>query len=531
MARRRQKSFFGELEPEPKRKRLPKAAPPLELQAYVRPSTPKPPQLTGGVVDVRTKKVAEHRGGSRVWLEGKWLARAGFEPGNSITVLTDPATRRITIALNEAGERIVSEHRGLPVIDLSSSLIGEAVGEADEVLVETIHGQIAIKPKETSILVGERRRSRNGLEGSIFSGAGFLTLAAKQVGYTPAFGVERDEVCADVFAANHPGAALLGDIVETVLMASRGNIQLPHVDLLTAGIPCLPYARCGRGQRIESGECKDDPIMVSMAIWFAEIVKATNPYNIVIEQVEDFLNTSMFVGLKGVLILLGYHVQHAVLDANDFGLPTGRRRAVIVATTEPAPGLIDNVAKWSGLVQPTAGDILLPPQAVEGRSHVQGGWFKVRSESELENWSHELDVEDQTAPDRARPGHYLGGLWERNKFPPQFIDESTRRVRAIVSSYGKPDPSGPFVRHPTKPDTYRLLTVEEIKRLHGVPQDYTLTDHYPTDVRLLGQGVVVDVFKAVIEELPGGTPRSRRNPENFVKDAMQSMIAESQRIW
>lgn len=854
--------------------------PAIEVGAYVRPMTPKPPE-SAGVVDVRTKKVGEHRGAARVWLEGKWLARAGFSPGNSITVLMDPTNRRITVALNEAGNRVVSEHRGAPVIDLSSSLVSEAVGRVDEVLVETIHGKIAIRPKETHIAVEERRRERNALEGSVFSGAGFLTLAASQVGYTPAFGIERDETCADVFAVNHPSAVVLGDVVEAALMASRNRIALPHIDLLTAGIPCFapgtmiltrsgyeqielvkvgdevlthkgrwrrvtavmkkasvkrlkikahgtpclvttaehpfwareyrrsvnlykdqgtkkwvygrmfmdpqwteaksltknhwlsqivpekvvdddhteqfwwlvgryladgwctdrsdrknlgavriccgydeefelasgikaagfhatpsrertgikfvinnkklweflkqfgayahgkrlpgwvhelspqkasalidgymsgdgfvertitssgrevrlrrastaskalafgvallaqralgvvasvrlrtpkpttviegrvcrqrpawivevpennqsafvedgygwklirsvepvdgrgvvyniavdedesyvaenaivhncqPYARYGRGERIAGGECKNDPELVSMAIWFAEIVKATNPFNIVIEQVEDFLETSMFVGLKGVLTLLGYHVQHAVLDATEFGLPTGRRRAVIVATTEPAPGLIDRAARSSRLIQPTAGDILLPPTAVEGRSASQGGWFTVRSSRELADMSREIAREEALAVGDARPGHWLGELWERGKFPPQFIDESTTRVRAIVSRYGQPDPSGPFVRHPRRPDTYRLLTVEEIKRLHGVPDDYELTGNYRTDVALLGQGVVVDVFRAVIRELPGGGPRRRNPPGDYVAAAVTAMSIESERI-
>lgn len=834
-------------------------------------------------MDARTTKVAEHRGKSRIWLEGKWLARAGFSPGNSIAVLMDPASRRITIALNEAGSRIVSRHRDLPVIELSSHDVAQAVGSVDEVWVETVHGRIVVRPKETTIAVEERRRDRNALEGSVFSGAGFLTLAASQAGYTPAFGIEKDETCAEVFGANHPSAVVLGNIVETALIAARSKIALPHVDLLTAGIPCFapgtlvltrsgyepienvvvgdevlthkgrwrrvtatmkkvasnrikikahgtpclvtteehpfwarayepnvrlykdvaskkrirgrrffdpawieaagltdkhwlsqvcprmivkdsrseafwwlvgryladgwrstdrsdrknlgvvkiccayseeselssgiraagfhgtlsrerttikfninnkkfwmflkqfgtyahgkklpgwihalpaekaralidgymsgdgfadknvttsgreihfrrastaskalafgiallaqrafgvvasvhkrvpkrkfcviegrrcklrtawiidvpehnksafvegkygwkhvrsvekmrgrgvvhnlavdedesyvvenavvhncqPYSRLTRGRRIPSGECVDDPATVSMAIWFAQIVGSVNPYNVVIEQVEDFLDTSMFVGLKGVLTLMGYHVQHAVLDANDFGLPTGRRRAVIVATTDPAPGLIERVARRSHLIQLTAGDILLPPHRMEGLPHSQGGWFTARSNADLESMAREIVQDEARKVGDASYERWLPELWERGKFTPQFIDESTTRVRAIVKRYAAPDPSGPWVRHPRRPDTFRLLTVEEIKRLHGVPADYQLTGHYPTDVGLLCQGVVVDVFRSVIEELPSGGPKRRNAPGDYVFAALEAMSDESERI-
>lgn len=535
MARRKQQSLFGQDEPEERRapRRLTSHGQsprrPMDVKAFVRPTTPPSPPMER-VMDARTTKVAEHRGKSRIWLEGKWLARAGFSPGNSIAVLMDPASRRITIALNEAGSRIVSRHRDLPVIELSSHDVAQAVGSVDEVWVETIHGRIVVRPKETTIAVEERRRDRNALEGSVFSGAGFLTLAASQAGYTPAFGIEKDETCAEVFGANHPSAVVLGDIVETALIAARNKIALPHVDLLTAGIPCPPYSRLTRGKRIPSGECVDDPATVSMAIWFAQIVKATNPYNVVIEQVEDFLDTSMFVGLKGVLTLMGYHVQHAVLDANDFGLPTGRRRAVIVATTDPAAGLIERVARRSHLIQPTAGDILLPPYRLEGLPHSQGGWFTARSDVDFEGMTREILQDEARKVGDANYERWLPAEWGRGKFTPQFIDESTTRIRGLVKRYAAPDPSGPWVRHPRRPDTFRLLTVEEIKRLHGVPADYQLTGHYPTDVGLLGQGVVVDVFRSVIEELPGGSPRRRNAPGDYVFAALEAMSDESERI-
>ncbi len=486
----------------------------LESEAHAR----------GETIKSQWKKVGARRGGAKgIWFQGKWLLQAGFSPGDMVAVQYDKAAGTITIAINEAGERLltVSQRDGVPIIDVSNVDVADVVGSTEMVHFETVYGRITITREESAIMVAERTRERNNLEGSVFSGAGFLTLAAEQAGYVPTTAVEIDPVCAAVYQTNHPSANLYGNVLDLTAKIARGKVSLPHVDLVTAGIPCQNYSVITRGAVAD----REANVLDAMTHAYLNIAMAQNPFNIVIEQVKDYVKTETFRGLVSFLTFLGYQVQYAVLDANDFGLPTGRERAVIVATTLPAPGLLERVASsFQRLIPPTAGDILLPPSAVERLHSCQGGWFTIRTQEELDVMPREVLREEESASGwKARPGHWLGKEWARSHHPPQFITYDTKRIPAIVKGYAKPTQTGPFVKHPDRPNTYRLLTVEEIKRCHGVPDDYRLTGDYKTDVELLGQGVVVDVFRAVIEALPGGS-RIKRNPVDAFSAGITSML-------
>lgn len=448
------------------------------------------------------------RGSPRIWLEGKWLARSRFKSGARVDIFIDSDNRRVTVEINPKGARVVSEHRGVPVIDITRAELAEVLGRAERVIVSTTEGKILIRPEETSALVGERRsKSANTLEGSVFSGAGFLTLAAEEAGYTPAFAIEKDEVCSDIFSLNHPKALLHRSDVKDLVVSATREIErgskplLPRVGLLTGGIPCNPYARFGTGERYSPGEAKDNEL-VAMTHWFLRVVELTHPLNVVVEQVDRYLQSTAWGILKFVLLGLGYHVQSRVIDPTELGLVAGRMRAVIVATTEPSPSLLESVV-GKRHKQRTAADILLAPSAVAGLSKTQGGWF--------------------SAGEASGPGSWLPTQWKRETFRPSFVEKSTTRVTAIPASYGKVVQTGPFVKHPTKPDTWRMLTIMELKRLHGVPEKYELTGDYTQDAALIGQGVVVDVFREVIRALPTGRTRAR-NPGGRQEDMAEALL-------
>lgn len=430
------------------------------------------------------RKIGKHRGKKRVWLEGKWLATHRFKTGTRITVVADKAAKRVTIQVDPDGKWTVSRHRGTPVIDLLNVSVSEVLAESDEMVIETHVGELVISPKDVDVQVEERQRNRNGLEAAVFSGAGFLSLAAERVGYRPAFAIDCDPVASNVYAANFKGASVwTADAMDVVLRHNRELVQgrrlIPQVELVTGGIPCEPWSKARGGADPASHE------LVAATFYFLMFVMAANPLNVVIEEVPLYLKSEAFGMLWVALKKLRYHVQWATLDSNDLGELAGRKRAVIVATTDPAPGLFEKLERPA---PPRAGDRLLPVREAAKLDPAYGGWFTTRES----------------------PGDYLARLWEREKWKPAFIDPSSTRVTTITSSYFKPAPSGPFVKHPTKPDTYRLLSVEEIRDLHGVPEDFQLTGHPPTDVSLLGRGVVVPVFEKVIKALPGASVSSRR---------------------
>jgi len=454
---------------------------PYSLEAVVGPML-----ITNPISHRELKVGTGKRGAPQVWLAGKWLGEARFPTGAKIRVEVDEAKSEIRVRLDPKGPREISRKRGHPLIELTSQDLVGLLGGVERVVVETRRGELVIFPKSAPVLAHERRRVRDGSCGSVFSGGGLLDLAAVENGYFPKWAIEACHKYAEVFAENHPSASVFALPVEEVTsMVRRGRADLPQVELLTAGIPCEPFSRKRKGAAREHEH-------VSMTDWFLDVLKLVNPYNVVVEQVEEYLASESYGILELVLRALGYHVHSAVMDSSDHGSLAGRRRAVIVATTDPG---FRWPAPQPALARPV--DVLLPPAAVKGLPQTRGGWFSVKA--------------------KTGTGAMVRRLWGRGKFTPGksgVIMPRDTRVGAITKSYHKVQSTGPFVVHPTKPDTYRMLTVDEIKRLHGLPDSYRLPASYQAAVEILGQGVVVPLFREVIAHLPGGAVRRTITPRS-----------------
>jgi len=119
---------------------------------------------------ISTTTIGRHKDAPRVWLEGRYLLDAGFEPTNRIEV--EFKKEQVIIRLAKNGPRVVSSKRQgqIPVLDLNSTALTEAFGPISTLQVHIAVGEITLTPSHTDIL--RANRCRNGKEGSIFSGGG-----------------------------------------------------------------------------------------------------------------------------------------------------------------------------------------------------------------------------------------------------------------------------------------------------------------------------------------------------------------------
>lgn len=135
---------------------------------------------------ISTTKLGRNKNVPRIWLEGRYLLDAGFQPTNRIEV--EIKTGQVTIRLTENGSRVVSSkrHGQIPILDLNSADLAKAFGSITTLQVYICAGEIILTPSQTEVL--RTTRCRNGKEGSIYSGAGLLSEAARLAGYQPMAG-------------------------------------------------------------------------------------------------------------------------------------------------------------------------------------------------------------------------------------------------------------------------------------------------------------------------------------------------------
>jgi DNA (cytosine-5)-methyltransferase 1 len=406
---------------------------------------------------ISAARLGENRGAPRVYLNGLYLLRAGFEPGRQVAAHFSPG--KVTIALDESGDRIVSSKKAgtVPVLDINSQRLREAFAGRDlEVRVSA--GRIEITESRTA----RRRAARptNGKEGSIFSGGGLLTQAASDAGFTPAWAIEIDPRFAEAFEQNHPTAKMLNQSAHEV-----DTDELAPVELLTAGIPCTPFSRKRTGGAAEQHELAD------MVFWALRIIEAANPRTVLIEQVPEFLEHALGHLCVATLERMGYEVESRTLDSRELGELAGRQRAVIVATT-------DGAFSWPESAEPagTVDDVLddVPADSDE--------WFDAQSKSWLfDHWAK------QAAAGR--------------RFRSPVIRPGATRLPAITKRYFSGQGDGAVVQHPTLEGTYRWLRLGEVARAMGLPAGYVLPAAKTVAGQVLGQGVVVGAFTKVLAGL------------------------------
>jgi hypothetical protein len=187
-----------------------------------------------------TIKVGESHDKPRIWLEGKWLRRAGFDAGSNYDLSLSGNT--ITLQLGNGDRRVSSKKDGeIPVIDINTTDIVNAIGTADTVCVKAEAGSITITQTHVALMITSRQLVAR--EGSLFSGGGFLSMAASLAGFNPIFGVEIDPFYADIYERNHPGAACFNSSVEQVPWEDIKAMR--PIGVLIMGIPCQPFSTAG----------------------------------------------------------------------------------------------------------------------------------------------------------------------------------------------------------------------------------------------------------------------------------------------
>jgi hypothetical protein len=80
----------------------------------------------------------------------------------------------------------------------------------------------------------------------------------------------------------------------------------------------------------------------------------------------------------------------------------------------------------------------------------------------------------------------------------QQITSDSPSCPTITKRYFAGQGQHPVVKHPTIPDTYRWFNLDEVKRLHGISDEYFVGGSKTLAGELIGQGVVVDTMTQLI---------------------------------
>ncbi|MGY4432828.1 DNA (cytosine-5)-methyltransferase 1 [Bradyrhizobium sp. F1.13.1] len=182
------------------------------------------------------------------------------------------------------------------------------------------------------------RKSRRAID--LFSGCGGLTLGLKNAGVEVIGAIEIDDKAREVYQANHPEVAFLGNDIrdaDPIEIMSRLRLRPRELDLLAGCPPCQGFSRIRRKNK--RGAKADERNMLIDD--FARFVEALLPKNLMLENVPGLADYPRFRAFRQRIERLGYAHEWNVLDVSKFGVPQRRTRLILIASLGKAPKMAE----------------------------------------------------------------------------------------------------------------------------------------------------------------------------------------------
>lgn len=413
-------------------------------------------------MDIFIRRLGEHRGAPRLYLDSPALARAGFAPG--VAFVVQATDRQITLQRHDAGGRKVSRklrgERCLPVIDLNSQDDLAPVASMGLVRIVIRPGQIHILAIASQARASERAgrlkdRLTQGLPlrtASIAFGTGITAwalhqgLAAGGVDTTLQLANEIDDELLQHAARCHPLIQPDTVLASTPMQEAVTDLwllkQVGPVEILEAGIPCSGASKAGVSKR-RLGRMEDHPLVGHLVAAVIQWIAALQPAIFLAENVPEYADSASASVLRAWLADAGYVVREWTLNAQDFGSLEARKRWFIVA-------------------HPAGMEVEAPQPGIE----VEG------SIAVLADLLDDVPADDP----RWRAVQYLKDKEERDAdkgscFAMQWLQPESTRVPTLRKGYHKGGSTDPRLCHPTRAELSRLLTAAEHARIKGVPAE------------------------------------------------------------
>lgn len=185
------------------------------------------------------------------------------------------------------------------------------------------------KNKPTRHRIGNRSLTAIDL----FSGAGGLSEGFSHAGFQILAANDADTDAGQTFRAAHPDTEFIDGRIESVstehLLAAAG-VRKGELDVLIGGPPCQAFSVYNhqRGFHDErSGLFRE----------YLRIVEGLMPKMVVMENVTGITSVGDGRAVDEIhrkLGRLGFHVEHAILKAEEYGIPQQRRRIFFIASRE-----------------------------------------------------------------------------------------------------------------------------------------------------------------------------------------------------
>lgn len=314
----------------------------------------------------------------------------------------------------------------------------------------------------------------------LFAGAGGLALGLEKAGFQAKGLVEIDKHAAATLRENRPEWNVIED--DVVKVAEAGIRQYLHteekIDFVSGGYPCQAFSYAGKKMGL-------DDVRGTMFFYFAKIINELQPKVFLAENVRGLMTHDQGRTLQTMVEIyenMGYHVEHHLVRAVDYGVAQKRERVIIVGIRNDFSVRYRLPKKYDR--QLVLRDVLKNVPVSEGEKYSPkkaavldlvpaGGYWR--------------DLPEEIAKDYMGKSYYSGG----------GRTGMARRIswdEACLTLTCSPAQKQTERCHP---DETRPFTVREYARIQSFPDTWAFTGSTGQKYKQIGNAVPVELAKAV----------------------------------
>jgi DNA (cytosine-5)-methyltransferase 1 len=324
----------------------------------------------------------------------------------------------------------------------------------------------------------------------LFSGAGGLSCGLELAGMKCVLGIDMDKHAIETFKDNHHFAkTFCGSITDVSAAQIKELTDNQTIHAVVGGPPCQGFSTVGLGNP------KD--LRNQLFKEFIRVVKITNPYYVVIENVTGLLakkNEKTIQSIFSIFNKMGYTLDVQVLSSENYGVPERRRRTIIIGSR------INKAITFPKMEN----RIVTVGEALKSLKNSNGKYFnhdiaaaKIKSELDAERIAcipegkgvrYEIDEKTYFTKKKLK----LNVNWKELK------ENRFRQTKYQRLDRKKPSPTIMTHRHNYfHPTENRYLTQREAAALQSFPNDFKFSGTLSAQWRQIGNAVPPLLGKAI----------------------------------
>ncbi|MGV2885975.1 DNA cytosine methyltransferase [Paenibacillus taichungensis] len=422
----------------------------------------------------------------RIWLQHLVCEASGFVPGQELHIKLNEENKEILIQNREFeegySENIHQVHvssrlnkasgESRPLVDSARDSYASVISVQDkvEICVYNLGGysRVVVRPLRFKLFNTETFETPSDERIrllSIAAGAGVGTSYFRDTQYfTPVQEIELEEDSAENLKLNYPNSFLYNGDLRDCNVVSKADVAL-------VTLPCNEHSSLGDG---------DQGVFLNLTLAAAKIIKAAEPRIVFFENVPAFYKTRAFTDLQDLLLRdFPYWIGPVKLESHDFGSIAKRERSYSLAFRYQEDMMEFRVPS--------------PPSTVRRK--------KLKEFLDSKGTEHEWKSLDKWLASFNSKAD-KNNAWANRSTDLTFVDENATLIQCIPKRYRSHCASNTYVMHQDK-QQWRFLTVSELRRIFGIPDDFKFSVHTPLwrIYEQIGQSACGRVFRAFANEI------------------------------